>query len=92
LQGEAVGAYSVAEVKAHLSAVLEAVERGEQVIITKRGKPVARILRETQGGEEGVDWAKVDAFRASLRQKKAGAAKQRASASSVAALRKRDRY
>ena len=41
-----MGAYTVAEVKAHLSAILEAVANGEEVVVTKRGKPVARILPE----------------------------------------------
>lgn len=86
-----MGAYSVAEIKAQLSAVLAAVERGEQVVITKRGKPVARILRETRA-ESGVDWAKVDAFRATLQRARSGATLRRQAKSSVAALRKRERY
>ena len=39
-----MGAYSIAEAKAHLSALIEQVERGEAVTLTKRGKPVARIV------------------------------------------------
>lgn len=39
-----MGAYSIAEAKAHLSALLEQVARGEVVTLTKRGKPVARIV------------------------------------------------
>jgi prevent-host-death family protein len=74
-------AYSVAEAKAHLSAIIEAVERGEEVVITKRGKPVARMLRASRPAES-IDWAKVDAFRAKLKKGK----------SSVAALRKQARY
>jgi prevent-host-death family protein len=34
---------SVAEAKAHLSELIEQVSRGEEVTITKRGKPVARL-------------------------------------------------
>ena len=34
---------SVAELKARLSEFLAAVKRGEDVIVTERGKPVARI-------------------------------------------------
>ncbi len=34
---------SVAEAKAHLSAILDRVERGEEVVITRRGKPVAKV-------------------------------------------------
>ncbi len=35
--------YSVADAKAHLSELLDRVESGEDVVITRRGKPVARI-------------------------------------------------
>lgn len=76
-----MGSYSVAEVKAQLSAILAAVERGENVVITKRGQPVARITRETQG-DTAIDWAVIDKFRDGLRNSKA----------SVTALRKRARY
>jgi len=34
---------SVAETKAHLSQVLSRVEAGEEVVITRRGRPVARL-------------------------------------------------
>jgi prevent-host-death family protein len=37
-----VGAF---EAKNKLSALLDAVERGEEVTITRRGKPVARLVR-----------------------------------------------
>jgi len=36
-----VGAY---EAKTHLPALLERVQRGEQIIITKHGKPIARLI------------------------------------------------
>ncbi|HEY8054325.1 MAG TPA: type II toxin-antitoxin system prevent-host-death family antitoxin [Terriglobales bacterium] len=34
---------SVAEAKARLSAILQAAEAGEEVLITRRGKPVVRL-------------------------------------------------
>jgi len=34
---------SVAETKAHLSELLARIERGEEVVITRRGRPVARL-------------------------------------------------
>jgi prevent-host-death family protein len=37
---------NIAEAKAHFSALLAEVEAGEEVIITRRGKPVARIVPE----------------------------------------------
>lgn len=36
---------SLAEAKAHLSALTELVARGETVLITKRGKPVVQVTR-----------------------------------------------
>jgi prevent-host-death family protein len=37
---------SLAEAKAHLSGLLDRVEAGEEVVITRRGKPVARLAPE----------------------------------------------
>ena len=37
-------AFSVAEAKAQLSAIIEMVEAGETVTITKRGKPVVKMV------------------------------------------------
>lgn len=34
---------SVAEAKAHLSELLSRIEAGEEVVITRRGRPVARL-------------------------------------------------
>jgi prevent-host-death family protein len=34
---------SIAEAKAHLSELIEQISRGEEVTITKRGKPVAQL-------------------------------------------------
>ncbi len=34
---------SVAEAKAHLSELLDQVDAGEEVMVTRRGKPIARI-------------------------------------------------
>ena len=38
--------FTVADAKARLSAVLAEVEAGEQVIITRRGRAVARLIPE----------------------------------------------
>lgn len=40
-----VGAH---EAKTHLSALLDRVERGEPIIITRHGKPIARLIPERQ--------------------------------------------
>lgn len=51
---------SVLEAKTHLSALLEAVRQGEEVVITRRGQPVARLsaiaapkVERTQGDLRG---------------------------------------
>lgn len=36
---------SLAHAKAHLSELLNTVESGEEVVITRHGRPVARVLR-----------------------------------------------
>ena len=46
---------SVADAKAHLSALLAEVEAGQGFVITRRGKPVARIVPEPRSG--GFDWS-----------------------------------
>ncbi len=38
---DTVGAFNA---KTNFSALLERVERGEQIVITRRGKPVARLM------------------------------------------------
>jgi len=42
--------FNLVEAKAGLSGLLDAVEAGEEVVITRRGRSVARLIRET-GGE-----------------------------------------
>ena len=37
-------AMSLAQAKAHLSELLNTVESGEEVVITRHGRPVARVL------------------------------------------------
>ena len=46
---QTIGAF---EAKTHLSALLEQVERGEQVLITKHGRPVARLVPVTKVDNE----------------------------------------
>lgn len=42
---------SAADTKAHLSELLARVEGGEEVVITRRGKPVARLSPVQQPGK-----------------------------------------
>ncbi|MEM7765899.1 MAG: type II toxin-antitoxin system prevent-host-death family antitoxin [Pseudomonadota bacterium] len=40
------------EAKTHLSALIEAVQRGETITITKRGKPVAKLVGHGEDAED----------------------------------------
>jgi len=51
--------YSVADAKARLSEILDRVSEGEEIAITRHGKPLARVIPER--GEEGtrqLGWAR----------------------------------
>jgi prevent-host-death family protein len=49
-----VGAF---EAKTHLSALLDKVSRGEEVLITRRGKAIARLVPAEQAGRSRVNAA-----------------------------------
>lgn len=53
---------NIAEAKAHFSTLLADVEAGEEVIITRRGKPVARIVPETAVASSVFDLTALRAF------------------------------
>ncbi len=57
--------YTVAEAKAHLSELLDRVERGEEVVISRRGRAVARVS-QVRPPKEPIDWAAIDALRESI--------------------------
>ena len=66
-----MGVYSIAEAKAHLSALIEQVERGEAVTLTKRGKPVARIVSLLEPGPKPkIDLDELRKFHATMPQSK----------------------
>ncbi len=56
-----VGAY---EAKTHLPALLKEVERGKEIVITRREKPIARLvpIQPSSSGNREV-FAKMRAFR-----------------------------
>lgn len=56
---------SVAEAKAHLSELLNQVEAGEELVITRRGQPVA-CLKRIDNPLKPIDFAELDRLRASL--------------------------
>ena len=55
------------EAKTHLPSLLDEVERGETLIITRHGKPIARIIPETGRRQEEIDRA-IDSIK-TLRQR-----------------------
>jgi prevent-host-death family protein len=59
--------YQASEAKTHFLRILDEVERGESVLITRHGKTVARISPETKIDRERVQRA-TDGMRA-LRQR-----------------------
>lgn len=56
---------SLAEAKAHLSELLDRVEAGESIDITRRGKPVARLTAVAKP-RKPIDAAHLRALTASL--------------------------
>lgn len=42
-----MGTYNVHEAKTHLSRLLERVAEGEEIVIAKSGRPVAKLVRVT---------------------------------------------
>lgn len=56
---------TVAEAKAHLSELLARVESGEELIITRRGRPVAQ-LSPVRPVKRPPDWQSIRAFRESM--------------------------
>lgn len=56
---------SVAEAKAHLSELLNRVEAGEEIVITRRGQSVA-CLKGFDNPIKPIDFEEMDRLRASL--------------------------
>lgn len=52
---------SVADAKSHLSALLADVAAGREVVITRRGKPVARMVPEP-APTAAFDWSSLHAW------------------------------
>jgi len=60
-----MGAITLADAKAHLSALIDRVEAGESIDITRRGKPVAR-LTAAANPRQPIDAARLQAVTATL--------------------------
>ena len=56
------------EAKAHLPSLLDDVERGETLFITRHGKPIARIEREPEIRKAELDraFAELEKFRETM--------------------------
>jgi prevent-host-death family protein len=59
-----MSAISLAEAKAHLSELIDRVEAGETIDITRRGKPVARLV--AAGQRKPIDLAELQALTAEM--------------------------
>jgi len=68
-----VSEVSLAEAKAHLSALVERARAGETVTITRRGKPVAR-LAPAETPKQKVDLGKMRALTDKMTPQAQGAA------------------
>lgn len=51
---ETIGSF---EAKTHWSAILDKVALGQEIVITKRGKPVARLIPESPGNDDEIERA-----------------------------------
>ena len=60
-----MGTFSISEVKARLSELIESALKGEEVVITHRGKPVARLAPAGTVRPE-IDFARLRALRAAM--------------------------
>lgn len=78
-------AIDLADAKAHLSKLLDKVEAGASIDITRRGKPVAR-LTSVSTPRKRIDRAMLEAVTAGTRSQEPGAAKL------VRSMRDSDRY
>jgi prevent-host-death family protein len=64
-----VGAF---EAKNTLGALLDCVERGEEIVITRHGKPVARLVANRTRHDRDIAMAAVDRIRLRARQMHGG--------------------
>jgi prevent-host-death family protein len=77
---------TVREANQNFSQVIAAAERGETIVITKNGTPVAKIAPQTADRTKDPEWrAAFAALKKSLRSKQA-------SGQRVGAIAERDKY
>jgi prevent-host-death family protein len=76
---------SLVEAKAHLSELLDKVEGGETVVITRHGKPVANITATVQP-KQPIPFEELAAFRARMPRRRGS------SAVAIRKMRDEERY
>ncbi len=53
---------TVRDLRNHYADLLKWIEAGEEIIITRRGKNIARLVPENDRADDFVDWSKSAAF------------------------------
>jgi len=53
---------TVRDLRNHYAGLMEWIEAGEEIRITRRGIPIARLVPEPGGEEKQVQWEKSPAF------------------------------
>jgi prevent-host-death family protein len=48
---------TVRDLRNHYTSLLRWIRAGEEIVITRRGKPVARLVPESAEAAERVDWS-----------------------------------
>ena len=51
---------TIADAKTHLSSLIAEIETGEEVVITRRGTPVVRLIAEPK--TQPFDWSDLEAW------------------------------
>jgi prevent-host-death family protein len=66
--GPGLRAFAASEAKTHFAELLDAVERGETVAITRHGRVIARLVPEAEGRQQEINQAlaDIDALRAQI--------------------------
>ena len=80
-----MNAINLADAKAHLSELVDRVEAGDSIDITRRGKPVARLTAVT-GPRKSIDVALLRSLTAAM------PAQSQSAADLVRSMRDGDRY
>jgi prevent-host-death family protein len=64
----ALRSIQAAEAKARLSSLLDEVERGQTIVITRHGRPIARIVPEADNRQAGIAraMAEIEEFRKTM--------------------------